>query len=73
MLFVSFVVPILYRQPRLRRGSRANRNRDLNVLVEAVENGHQPVDGEPVELHLADAGEVGRGAVRAEPLDSNSY
>jgi hypothetical protein len=38
-------------------------DRDLDLLAEAGEHSHQPVDGEAVELGLADAGEVrGRDA-----------
>ena len=41
-------------------GPCSNRYLDANIAVEPVEDAHQPVHGEAVELDLADARKIGR-------------
>ena len=41
-------------------GPYGNRHLDADIAVEPVEDAHQPVHSEAVELDLADAREIGR-------------
>ena len=66
-------------QPAPRPGARGDRDLDAHVPIEPIEDTHQPVDGEPVELDLADAREVGRrdagscfGIAHGQPLGVES-